>query len=298
MRVPKGGVAFFDSGIGGLTVLAECEKLCSNEIFYYYGDHAHAPYGNLSEKKIRKYVFRVFRKFNRLKVKAAVVACNTATAVCIERLREKYSFPIIGAEPAVFSAAKQGGEVYVLSTRATFSSERFRLLCEKAQNLFQDAVIVPFSCDGLAGEIEGHITNPNYDFTKRLPRGKPSSVVLGCTHYIYIGSKIAQFYGCKIYDGNEGIARRLKALLKDGASKNWDEQPPSRKKKCFLGFLTTFNSIFKVFHFHKKKQDAQSRRMSKNVLKTKGKMQIFFLGENKSKEMKIYEQMFVSRVSG
>ena len=68
MKVRKGGVAFFDSGIGGLTVLAECEKFFSKEIFYYYGDHAHAPYGNLSNRKIKKYVFRAFRLFKKLRV--------------------------------------------------------------------------------------------------------------------------------------------------------------------------------------------------------------------------------------
>ena len=77
MRILKGGIAFFDSGIGGMTVLAECQKRCKGEIFYYYGDNKHAPYGNLPPAKIRRYVEKAFRKFRRLKVKAVVVACNT-----------------------------------------------------------------------------------------------------------------------------------------------------------------------------------------------------------------------------
>ena len=56
MRVLKGGVAFFDSGIGGLTVLSACEKRFDSGVFYYYGDNTHAPYGNLPPKKIKKYV--------------------------------------------------------------------------------------------------------------------------------------------------------------------------------------------------------------------------------------------------
>ena len=61
MRIPKGGIAFFDSGIGGMTVLAECEKFFKNEIFYYYGDNFHAPYGNLPISKIKK---KIIFKFN------------------------------------------------------------------------------------------------------------------------------------------------------------------------------------------------------------------------------------------
>ena len=89
MGIPSGGVAFFDSGIGGLTVLCECAARLPNERFYYFGDNRHAPYGNLSDKKIKKLVFRAFRKFAALRVKAAVLACNTATATCVEALPTK-----------------------------------------------------------------------------------------------------------------------------------------------------------------------------------------------------------------
>ena len=105
MQIAEGGIAFFDSGIGGLTVLAECCRQIKGGVFYYYGDNTHAPYGNLPPEKIKEYVFQAFEKFRRLKVRAAVIACNTATAVCVEELRKKYDFPIIGAEPAVYSAA-------------------------------------------------------------------------------------------------------------------------------------------------------------------------------------------------
>ena len=301
MKLVKGGIAFFDSGIGGLTVLAECEKLFSKEIFYYYGDHSHAPYGNLSNRKIKKYVFRAFRLFKKLRVKAVVVACNTATAVCIESLRKKYKFPIIGAEPAVLAAAKQGGEVFVLSTRATYQSDRFQNLCKKARAKFPNTLIRMFACDGLAGAIEDNVENFESDFTEFFPKGNPTSVVLGCTHYIYIGRKIKNYYGCKIYDGNRGIALRLKTVLEDNRQKNWDEQPLLRKKRAFLGFLTTFNS--KKIAKGKKNKNANecSRKMSKKALKYKEKGErntIFFFGKNRQKDVKIYEQMFVLELGG
>jgi glutamate racemase len=132
MHVQKGGIAFFDSGIGGLTVLAECQKYLKSHILYYYGDNARAPYGNLSHSVMWSYVKEAFDLFADLQVKAAVVACNTVTALCIENLRKNYSFPIIGAEPAIMQAARQTeGEVLILATKGTLESERFRLLYQK-----------------------------------------------------------------------------------------------------------------------------------------------------------------------
>ena len=209
MYVPKGGVVFFDSGIGGLTVLAECKKRLPNATFYYYGDNARAPYGNLSSGQIERYVFEIFESLECLQPSAAVIACNTVTALCVESLRKKYPFPIIGAEPAVFSAAKGGGEIFVLATKATCQSERFRKLCERAKEKYPNAEIRPFACELLAGTIEKHLTDPGFDFSPLFPKGKPASVVLGCTHYVFIKEQMQAFYGAPIYDGNAGMANRL-----------------------------------------------------------------------------------------
>ena len=209
MNVPKGGVAFVDSGIGGLTVLAECKKRFPFANFYYYGDNARAPYGNLPREKIERYVFEIFQNFERLQPSAAVIACNTVTALCIDTLRKRYDFPIIGVEPAVFSAAKGGGEIFVLATKATCESARFRALCERAVKKYPSAILRPLACESLAGTIEKHLTDQAFDFSPFFPKGKPASVVLGCTHYVFIQVQIQSFYGAPTYDGNAGIAKRL-----------------------------------------------------------------------------------------
>ena len=61
--------------------------------------------------------------------------------------------------------------------------------------------------------IEQHVVDIDFDYSSYLPKGKPAAVVLGCTHYIYIKQFIEDFYGCKTYDGNEGIAERLVSVL-------------------------------------------------------------------------------------
>ena len=298
MCIPKGGIAFFDSGIGGLTVLAACEKYVPGELFYYYGDNTHAPYGNLPPEKIRQYVLEAFEKFRRLKVRAAVIACNTATAVCVEELRKKYDFPIVGAEPAVCIAAAKGGEVWVLTTRATFESERFRQLCRRASEKFPQAKIIPIACDRLAGEIERNLLVQNYDYTPFLPQGSPKAIVLGCTHYVYIEEWIKARYGCEIYHGNEGMVRRLLTLLGASNEKSRDERPPHKKRRSILGFLTT------VFHFFERKEgnDIKANKSSHikplNPAKNKEKPRIVFLGKRAKNNRKIYKKTYVRKSLG
>lgn len=283
MAIPKGGIGFFDSGIGGLTVLSACQNVCKGECIYYYGDQAHAPYGNKSYRQIYRYTLSAMRKFRRLKAKAVVIACNTATAVCVERLRKKFPFPIIGAEPAVYPAAKCGGKVFVLTTRATHESERFQNLCRDIARRCPQSVVRAFSCDGLAGAIERNI-GKNFDFTKYLPEGKPDAVVLGCTHYIYIKEEVKRLYGCEVYDGNEGIAKRLSDILsksenyKQKKQKNRDSQPRFSTRRKNINNL-----------------NKRSPNLSKKTMKNGNNQTLFFLGKSRERVQFIHEQTFVCK---
>ncbi len=301
MRIIRGGVAFFDSGIGGLTVLAACRRLLPNAVFYYYGDNERAPYGNLPDEKIRRLVLRAFRKFKRLKVAAAVVACNTATAVCVETLRKRCDFPVIGTEPAVHVAAKEGGEVLVLATRATCESARFQALCKRAAERFPATRIVAHPCDGLAGEIEKGL-GEDRDFTSYLPRATPKTVVLGCTHYPYIREQIEAHYGCKTVDGNEGIARRLKALLEGAnASKKHPEnrqnhsRPPNPRFQLKTSSFSTESEAprrKKLLRQNINKRSFFQKKKRAEGLENKGEGRIFFLGRSKKRNENTYKQTF------
>ncbi len=258
MEIPHGGIAFFDSGIGGLTVLAECRKRLPDTILYYYGDNARAPYGNLSAATILAYVEEAFSLFCRLQVRAVVLACNTATAVCVEHLRKKYPFPIVGAEPALFPAARAGGEVLVLSTCATEKSERFARLKEKTLACFPEATLSCIPCYTLASEIENNVLRKGYSYVPFLPNRTPTSVVLGCTHYVYIKEQIKAFYRCPVYDGNEGIANRLRFVLAS-----------TEKTVCMENF-----------------------RDERPLVTTAQPPQIFYLGSGKTRNKQVFEQMF------
>lgn len=302
MGIPKGGIAFFDSGIGGLTVLSSYEQYIISVAraykdvpLYYYGDNKRAPYGNLSEERIRRNVKRAFRVFCRLKVCAVVLACNTVTAVCAEELREKYSFPIIGAEPAVLPAAKHGGKIVILATNATCASKRFHSLCETARKKFPRTDIKIYPCEGLAGEIEAHIQDTEYDYSQFLPVGAPDSVVLGCTHYVYIKEKIQEYYGCDVYDGNEGIARRILTVFEESCQKNRDGRPPTEKKCSKKGETTTFHPRKGEEKPTKTKANKRSYKNAKTGVKcTKNnqKVPVFFLGRCRKINQNTYKQMF------
>ena len=94
-------IGFFDSGIGGLTVLSEALKRLPNHEYLYYADTDHAPYGPKPKEEVREYVFKAIEFLVNEGAQIIVIACNTATSIAVSELRQKYSIPIIGMEPAV-----------------------------------------------------------------------------------------------------------------------------------------------------------------------------------------------------
>ena len=101
-------IAFFDSGLGGISVLRETVRLLPQENYLYYGDSLHAPYGVKPEQEIRALVDAAIRRLVAGGAKALVIACNTATSAAIGMLREQYpDIPVIGTEPALKPAVEK-----------------------------------------------------------------------------------------------------------------------------------------------------------------------------------------------
>ncbi len=213
---PRIGV--FDSGIGGLTVLKECFSLAPEAEYFYLGDNARAPYGNREEGEICDFVREALDAFGKIGVDAAVLACNTATAVCIDRMRREFPFPIIGTEPAVLPAAKECKRALILATVRTAQSGRLRRLVQRCPSC--RFTVLP--CPDLAGEIERAVgEGKGVGRSVHFPSAgdeRFEGVVLGCTHYVFFRDEIAAFYGCKTYDGNRGVAVRLVNRLNLGTA--------------------------------------------------------------------------------
>ncbi len=298
----KGKIAFFDSGIGGLTVLRACMERLENYEYYYYGDNARAPYGNLPKERIRQYLIEAFTLFEDLKMDAVVLACNTATAVCMEELRERYGFPIIGTEPAVFPAAAMGGEVLVLATRTTVESERLVRLLDKACRAYPSTRFRVVACDELAGGIERGIVFE--ELKKYLPICNPSAVVLGCTHYVFLKNEVERFYNVPVFDGNDGVASRLKYILEDGKKyeiaknfvKSRDERPLfdfSKKNVCFQRADAEEGREFFSTGLKKGFLLQKWQKISKNDKKTANFAHVYFLGSGEKINYEKCKQMFV-----
>ena len=228
----KNRIVFFDSGVGGITLLKEFLTRCPSAPCAYFGDNENAPYGNRAEGEIRRLAENAFGRIALLSPRAAVIACNTVTAECADALRKKYSFPIVGIEPAVrpAAAAVGKGRILLLATHATLASARVRELIRK--NCGQ-CTIVPHCPALLAGEIERNI----FDLSRirletHIPRGGYAAVVLGCTHYIFLRERIGEFCRCPVFDGNAGTADHL-ANIVNICSKNMSEI--SKNPPIFLG---------------------------------------------------------------
>jgi len=237
---PNISVAVFDSGIGGLNLLKECSLNMPDVEFYYLADNYNVPYGTKSKEQIFSLVKSAIKCVEGVKPSAAVIACNTATANCIEELRSEFSFPIIGIQPAIKQAAEYGGRCLVLATPSTVKSPSFNDLLKRCERGNATEFTV-FPCSGLADYIEQNAFD--YDeksLSDALPDIKVDSVVLGCTHYVFIKNAVQCKYDCKIFDGIAGTVDRLVKILGmddhiEGNSGNFDHQNKIRSNITFLG---------------------------------------------------------------
>lgn len=221
MDKSKYSIGFFDSGIGGLSVLREALKILPNENYIYYGDSIHAPYGTKSSEEVRKLSFDVVDKLIEMQVKAIVVACNTATSIVIDDIRRKYkNIPIIGIEPALKPAVEHHGDgtIVIMATPVTLSENKFMKLRQKYS---RTSKILSMPCPGLAeiiesGELEGEEVEAYLkDKFKDIDVSEISSIVLGCTHYPFIKNSLLKVVGenVAIIDGSLGTVKQLKRML-------------------------------------------------------------------------------------
>ena len=127
-------IGIFDSGLGGISTLNEMIKLLPGEHFIYYGDTGNAPYGTKSREEVLQCVRRVVDRLTGERIKALVIACNTATGAAAATLRQELDIPVVGMEPALKPASRmrRGGAVLVLATPLTLHQEKFENLMKQS----------------------------------------------------------------------------------------------------------------------------------------------------------------------
>ncbi|GAV19126.1 glutamate racemase [Mariprofundus micogutta] len=216
----KQSIGIFDSGVGGLSVLKHIHLLLPAEDLIYVADSAFMPYGCKSEGIVEERCMKIAGFLAEQQCKAIVVACNTATAAAVHRLRESFDIPVIGMEPGVKPAVANSGSgvVGVLATTGTSGSNKFKQLKDRYA---EDAKLLVQPCPGLVEEIEkGDLSSQRlYDlldqYLKPLMEQGVDTLVLGCTHYPFVVSVIRELVGesVTIVDTGDAIARELKRQL-------------------------------------------------------------------------------------
>ncbi len=213
-------IAFFDSGMGGLTVLHEALRQMPYEEYIYFADSDNAPYGTKSSAWIEALVYQAVDFLNKHPLKALVLACNTATSVAVKQLRREYDIPIIGMEPAIKPAVERPTtqKTLLCATTKTLEEEKLQNLI---LNLNAESRVVRFSLQELVMYAE-HLEFENSKVEaylkaqfKEIDWSEFDSMVLGCTHFPYFKKLFKKLIPSHIHilDGNEGTVRHLKSRI-------------------------------------------------------------------------------------
>ena len=220
----KQPIGIFDSGIGGLSILAQIRQLLPNESLLYFADQAHVPYGSRPLPEVRHFSMEISRYLIERGSKCIVVACNTASAAALDHLRASFpQVPFVGMEPAVKPAAAvtESGHIGVLATPATFEGELFASVVAR----FASGVEVhQRTAPGLVERIEnGDLRSAG---TKALIKETVQpmlaagidTLVLGCTHYPFIVPLLKEIVGpeVQVIDPAPAIDRQTRRVLAEG----------------------------------------------------------------------------------
>tara|TARA_R110002051_G_scaffold115808_1_gene188947 strand:- start:76 stop:864 length:789 start_codon:yes stop_codon:yes gene_type:complete len=215
-------IGIFDSGVGGTSVWREIEKLLPNEDTIYLADSKNAPYGERSKEEIVQLSIKNVEFLLAKECKLIVVACNTATTNAISHIREKYSVPFIGTEPAIKPAAirSKTKTVGVLATKGTLSSELFFNTSQNHAGHINKIVQVG---TGLVPLIEAGKVNSSetrkllQSYLEPMLAENMDYLVLGCTHYPYLIPVLKELIPphVEILDSGMAIAKQTMAILKE-----------------------------------------------------------------------------------
>lgn len=253
MTTDKRPIGVFDSGIGGLTVVRELRKQLPNESIVYFGDTARVPYGNKSPETVIRYAKEATYLLLQYDIKALVVACNTASAHAIEKLKEHFSIPIYGViQPGADRALKvtKNKKILVIGTSGTIRSNAYQRRLRKNGNgleIYQKAcpLFVPLVEEGwLINSITHSIID---EYLGPYKAQNIDTVILGCTHYPILKPAIKEFWPTvQLVDSGVETARMIKRDL-DNKFLNPDDTNGGNCKFFVSDIAENFQEIGQMF---------------------------------------------------
>lgn len=250
-------VLLIDSGSGGVNVLKECVKVVDGCNFLLFCDDKNLPYGNKPVEELQDITFANLRNIKKFfDFEIVVLACNTLSCTCIEKVREEFSdITFVGTVPAVKPALEKysAEEVLVLATEVTIEHN---ILIKQNKGL----VLKPMPV--LAGLIDQNLDNlvsvlPYLETELGQYRGKVKAVVLGCTHYFAIKELVKKVLGeVEIFDSANGVARRLNYFV-NGENEAQNDKSGDTQIQIMTSGETNMLPQF-WFHYFYKKNDVSS----------------------------------------
>ena len=215
-------IGIFDSGVGGLTVYRALHNRLPNEHFIYLGDTARVPYGTKSLATVERYAIENSEFLASLGIKILVVACNTASALALPKIREKIGLDVVGvigpgARKAV-ELTNPNPRIAVIATEATVQSDAY---AASIRQTAKDAEIIQTACPLFVSLAEeGWTEEPETlsiarKYLSKIIEFGPEALVLGCTHYPILREVIQQTVGfnVKLIDSGEACAQEVAKLL-------------------------------------------------------------------------------------
>jgi glutamate racemase len=217
-------IGIFDSGVGGLTVYRALHDRLPNEHFIYLGDTARVPYGTKSLATVERYAVENSEFLASIGIKLLVVACNTASALALPKIRERIGLPVIGVigpggrKAVEVTKDRARPRVGVIATEATVASNAYSEAIKRASDSAEVLQVgcplfVPLAEEGWTDEpetrsIASRYLAPMKDFA-------PDALVLGCTHYPILRDVIQQTIGesVTLIDSGEATAEEVEKLL-------------------------------------------------------------------------------------
>lgn len=215
-------IGIFDSGVGGLTVFKEIMRLLPGEDLLYLGDTARVPYGTKSAATVEQYALEAAAFLADQGIKLLVVACNTASAVALPALRERFQLPVIGViEPGARRAAGSlNRRIGVIGTEGTINSGRYPAAIHQ---LLPDAQVVSVPCPLFVplaeeGWVEHEVARLTaQEYLQPLVAAQIDTLVLGCTHYPLLRNTLQRVMGSRVglVDSAEETAMRVAELFRE-----------------------------------------------------------------------------------
>ncbi|BDS08903.1 glutamate racemase [Oceaniferula spumae] len=216
----KPPIGILDSGLGGLSVFNEVQKLMPDESVIYFGDSAWCPYGARPADEIQRRVFTVTDFLLEQGCKLIIIACNSATIAAVEALRAQYPVPFVGMEPGVkpATALTKTGTVGVLATEASLAGEKFHRLITDYSN---GVNVITRPCPNFVELVEhGVLSGPKArgiveEETLPLIEAGADVLVLGCTHYPFLRPLIQEVVGpdVTLLDTGAAVARHAASFV-------------------------------------------------------------------------------------